>query len=255
MALGAESWIQHHVARRLWPGEDPLHGAVHPSPRSGPPWFRVVGITESVRGDGPDQPPTGRVYLPVGSMDNEGWLSRSATLLVRTAPGRELGLATAVRRVITGLDPAVPLTVRGSVTETWARTMGRSTFTLFLLAAAAGTAVILGLVGLYGVVAYRVGRRRAEIGLRMALGARAGQVRMMILRHSLRLVAVGTVIGVVASALLSRALGSLLFGVRPGDPVTLASAAAALVLTALAATWIPARRASRVAPTEALRSD
>jgi putative ABC transport system permease protein len=247
--------VSESVARRLWPDGDPLAGGVHPSPRHGPPWFRVVGVVGSVRGHGPEQPPTDAVYLPVGTMDGEGWLDRSLSLLVRTAAGRESEVVPALRRAVTGLDAAVPLTVTGSLADEQARTMSRSTLTLYLLGGAAATALALGLVGLYGVVAYRVGTRRAEIGLRMALGAPAAQVRALVLRHSLRLVATGTVLGLTASAFLTRFLSSLLFGVRPGDPGALALAAVALVLTALAAAWIPAQRATRVDPATALRNE
>lgn len=247
--------VTENVARRVWPDADPLTGAVHPAPRRGPPWFRVVGVTEAVRGRGPDQPPTEAVYLPVGSMADEGWLSRTETLLVGTASGRETDLVGGLRRAVSELDPSVPLTVRGPLGEEQARIMARTTFTLFMLAAAAATALVLGLVGLYGVVAHRVGRRRGEIGVRMAMGARSGHVRALVLRHSLRLVALGTVLGLVASIVLTRALSSLLFGVRPGDPVTLAVATAALFLTALAASWIPAQRATRLDPVAALKSD
>lgn len=245
--------VSDNVARRLWPGADALRGGIHPAPRRGPPWFPVVGVAEAVRGRGPDQPPTEAVYLPLGAMDDQGWLSRGATVLVKSAPGRETELAGVLRRTVAELDRSVPLTVTGSLAEEQARVMSRSTFTLFLLATAAATALVLGLVGLYGVVAYRVGRRRPEIGLRMAMGARPRQVRMLVLRHSMRLVGLGLGIGLVASLVLTRTLSSLLFGVRPSDPVALAAATAALLATAALASWIPARHAARIDPATTLR--
>ena len=257
MAIGAPTVVvaSEGAARQLWPEGDPLTGAVHPSPRPGPPWFQVVGVAEDVRSNGPDQPATQAIYLPIGAMAEQGWLSRTETLLVKTAPGQESAIVPGVRSVIAAMDPSVPLTVRGSLADEQARTISRSTFTLFLLGTAAATALVLSLVGLYGVVAYRVGRRRAEIGLRMAMGARSGEVRIQVLRHSMKLVAIGVVIGLGASILLTRALSSLLFGVRPGDPVALTTAAVALLVTALAATWIPAQRATRVDPATALRNE
>lgn len=248
--------VSENVARRLWPGGDPLAGGVHPSPGTGPPWFQVVGVAGAVHGRGPDQPATETVYLPMGALADQGWIIRTQTLLVATGTAEgETDLASALRSAVASLDPGVPLTVQGSLTEAQARTMSRSTFTLFLLGTAAATALVLGLVGLYGVVAYRVGRRRAEIGVRMAMGARAAHVRRLVLGHSLRLVAWGTALGLVASLLLTRTLASLLYGVSPGDPGTMVLAAAALVVTALVASWIPAERATRVDPTTALRSE
>jgi predicted permease len=247
--------VSENVARRLWPDGNALGGGVHPSPRTGPPWYHVMGILDPVRSNGPDQEATEAVYFPIGALDAEGGLNRSATLLVSTTPDREMDVAPALRRAIAELDPSVPLTVHGSLSDEQARVMSRSSFTLFLLATAAGTALLLGLVGLYGVVAYRVGRRRPEIGLRMALGAPPQQVRALVLRHALRLVAAGTIIGLAASAVLTHSLSSLLFGVEPGDPATLAASAFALVATATMAAWIPARQAAKVDPARALRSD
>jgi len=244
--------VSGNVAQRLF-ADNPLAAAVHPAPRHGPPWFRIVGVTQAIRGKGPDQPFTEAIYLPVGAMAAEGWLTRTGTLLVKTEPGHELDLADGVRRAITVLDPSVPLTVVGSLAERQAATVSSRTFTLYLLSAAAATALVLGMVGLYGIVAYRVGMRRGEIGLRMAIGAPTGQVRNLVLGHSMRLVATGIILGLAGSAVLTRALSSLLFGVRAGDPLTLTIAAAALLSTALAASWIPAQRATRVDPAVALR--
>jgi hypothetical protein len=247
--------VTRTVADRLWPDSDPLDGAVHPTPGAGPPWFRIVGVVEPIRGDGPGQPPTEAVYFPMGSLAYKGWVERAPTLLVRTAPDAETSLVPALRSIVSELDPTVPLTVRGPLSDALARTTTRTTFTLFLLGTAAATALALGLVGLYGVMAYRVGSRRAEIGVRMAMGADAGRVRRMVLRHSLRLVVLGTAAGLVGSVLLSGTLASLLFGVEPGDPWALGGATMALLATAAAATWIPAQRATRVDPAVALRDE
>ena len=247
--------VSANVAERIWPTGGAVGAGVHPSPRQGPPWYRIEAIVDPVRSRGPDQPAGEVLYLPFSAMEELGWLQRSATLLVKTDPGRELDLAGPLRTLLTELDPAVPLTVAGSLESLQARTMRRSTFTLFLLGTAAATTLILGLVGLYGVVAYRVGSRRAEIGLRMAMGARSGQVHRMVLGRSMRLVAVGTLLGLVGSVVATRVLSSLLFGVQPGDPPALATAAVTLVATAALACWLPALRASRVDPATALRGE
>jgi putative ABC transport system permease protein len=247
--------VTSNAAARLWPDADPLRGGVHPAPQTGPPWFRVVGLAAPVRGEGPDQPPTAAVYLPVGSMDGEGWLNRTVPLLIATNPGRELDLVAALRDAIRRMDPGIPLTVQGSLADELARTMVRSTFTLFLLGTAAITALLLGLVGLYGVVAHRVEGRRTEIGVRMVVGAQAAQVRKMVLGHSLKLVGTGAVIGLVAATFLTRALASLLFQVRSGDPLLLGLAALALIAAAAAASWLPARKATRIDPAQVLREN
>lgn len=247
--------VSENAARRLWPDRDPLTGGLHPAPRRGPPWFPVVGTAASVHGQGPDRPATEVIYLPISARGEESWSERSTGLLVATQPDMEGTVVPALRRAVADLDADIPITISGTLAEELARATVRQTFTLVLLAIAAVTALVLGLVGLYGVIAYRVETRRPEIGIRMAIGARGPQVRQMILRHSLRLVVAGTVFGLVAAAILTRALSSLLFGIRPGDPLTLGVAALALAGCATAASWIPARRASRVDPATALRSD
>jgi ABC-type antimicrobial peptide transport system permease subunit len=206
-----------------------------------------------VRGRGPDQPLTEAVYLPIESAGDLDGVLRSLGIVVAVESGRETAIVPELRRIVSGLDTAVPLTVHGTLEDELARSMVRSSFTLFLLATAAATAVVLGLVGLYGVVAYRVETRRSEIGIRMAMGARAHQVRTMVLRHSMRLVASGTVAGLLAAILLTRTLSSLLFGVSPTDPLTLGATALVLAVAAGVATWIPAERATRVDPVRALR--
>ncbi len=247
--------VSQALARRLWPGQDPLGRGIRPAPRKGPPWYRVVGVLGDVRGAGPREPPVETVYFPPAmALDPWGPL-RSTALLIRTDARAEASVAGALRGAIAELDPRVPVTVLGRVSDEVARSMVRTSFTLFLLGTASLTALVLGLVGLYGVVAYRVGSRTAEIGVRMALGARGGQVRALALGHSLRLVAVGTALGLGGALLLTRFLGSLLYGVRAGDPLVLAAATGALLATALAASWIPARRASRVDPAVALRGE
>jgi ABC-type antimicrobial peptide transport system permease subunit len=193
------------------------------------------------------------VYLPIESAGDEYGVLRSPGLVVAVESGREIAIVPELRRIVAGLDPAVPLTVHGTLEDELARSMVRSSFTLFLLATAAATAVVLGLVGLYGVVAYRVETRRSEIGIRMAMGARTQHVRSMVLRHSMGLVALGTAGGLVAAVALTRTLSSLLFGISPTDPVTLGSTALILAVAAAVATWIPAERATRVDPVRALR--
>ncbi|MBW3535738.1 MAG: ABC transporter permease [Gemmatimonadetes bacterium] len=247
--------VSEGLARRLWPGSDPLGRGLRPAPRSGPPWYRVVGVVADVRGNGPAAPPTETLYFPPAmALDPWGPL-RSTGLLLAVEPGAEGTAAPALRAVVADMDPDVPVTVEGGLDEQVARSMVRTSFTLFLLGSAATVALVLGLVGLYGVVSYRVGSRRAEFGIRMAMGARGQDVRNLVLRRSLGLAAAGTVLGVVAALGLTRLLESLLHDVRPGDPWLLSAAALTLLATAAVAAWIPAQRATRVDPAVTLRSE
>jgi ABC-type antimicrobial peptide transport system permease subunit len=133
--------------------------------------------------------------------------------------------------------------------------MAQTSFTLVILGIAAGVTLLLGLVGIYGVIAYVVAQRRREVGIRMALGAAAGEVQTLFLRHGLIVTAIGLVIGGLAAAGVTRFIGTLLFGVSPLDPVTYALSLAGLGAIALLATWLPARQATRVDPAVALRGE
>jgi putative ABC transport system permease protein len=133
--------------------------------------------------------------------------------------------------------------------------MARTTFTLIMIGAAAGVALLLGAIGIYGVISYMVSLRTREIGVRMALGARADQVRRMVVRQGLVLAAIGAAIGLVGALGMSRLISSLLYGIAPYDPVTLGSVTLGLLVVAAVASWLPAMRAARIDPIEALRSE
>jgi putative ABC transport system permease protein len=148
----------------------------------------------------------------------------------------------------------VPVANERSMDQVVARSMVKRTFTLTLLGIASAMALILSAIGLYGVVSYVVGERRGEIGIRVALGAQRGDVGRMIVMQSVRLAVIGVVVGVAAALATTRLLQSLLFEVQPTDPATLIAVAVGLVLLAAVASWLPARRAMRVDPVEALRT-
>ena len=139
--------------------------------------------------------------------------------------------------------------------EIYNESMAQTSFTLVILGIAAAVTLLLGIVGIYGVIAYVVAQRRREVGIRMALGAAAGEVQRLFLRHGLLITAAGLVLGAGASAALMRLLGALLFGVSPLDPVTYTVSLLGLGSIALLATWLPARRATRVDPAIALRGE
>ncbi|HSL83150.1 MAG TPA: FtsX-like permease family protein, partial [Thermoanaerobaculia bacterium] len=158
-------------------------------------------------------------------------------------------------RVVHGIDRAQPVSQVALLADRVHDSLAPQRFVTGLLAAFAGLALVLAAVGLYGVMAYAVGRRTREIGVRTALGARRGDVLALVLRQGAGLIVLGLALGALLAWGLARALAGLLYGVAPGDPVTFAGMAALLAVAALAATWLPARRAARLDPTEALRAE
>jgi putative ABC transport system permease protein len=250
--------VSRAVAERTWPGEDPIGKGII-SYQDGPPWYRVIGVADDVRGRGLDQPPIEAIYYPVLAIEGAQQIGpfRGPTYVVRASLPDPMQLRDPIRQLLAGMDPEVPMANARTMEEVimTSPTMARTTFTMTLLGISAVMALFLSAVGLYGVIAYLVGRRRAEIGVRMALGARVGQVARLVMLQSVRLTALGIVVGVIAAVLMTRVLASLLFGVQPADPVTLTVVSTLLLLVAMLASLIPARRAARVDPSEALRSD
>jgi ABC-type antimicrobial peptide transport system permease subunit len=156
---------------------------------------------------------------------------------------------------VEAVNPRIPISNPRSMEDVVETAGARTSFTMTLLGSASGIALLLGLVGIYGVVSYIVTQRTREIGVRMALGATAPSVRGMVVKQGLAMAAVGAVLGLVAAGALGSLMESVLFGVQPTDPLTYASVALALVAVCVLATWIPAARAARVDPSTALRSE
>ena len=162
-------------------------------------------------------------------------------------------LITAAREQVRALDPEQPIYDLRTLAEMRDRSIAPQRLNLTLLGIFAGIGLALALIGLYGVLAYAVAQRRREIGVRMALGAQRADVLQLVVGHGMRLVLAGLVIGLIGALALTRLLRALLFGVGPTDPVTFAATPLLLALTALLACWLPAARASKVDPMEALR--
>jgi predicted permease len=246
--------ISRSLAEQFWPGQDPIGKGIQCC-QPGKAWFRVVGVLDDYRGRGFDKPETQTVFFPMitpTGAHNEG-NSRYMTAVVRSRSGNLQALLPAIRQTITSMDAQVPLANEQSVKQIVAKSLAKRTFTLTLLAIASAMALLLSGIGLYGVVSYVVSERRGEIGVRIALGARTAVVGRMIVMQSVQLAAVGVVVGLVGAFAAMRVMRSLLFGVEPTDPITLLVVAAALILLAAGASWLPARRAMRVSPVEALR--
>ena len=160
-----------------------------------------------------------------------------------------------IRTAVRDIDPNLPIARVQTLSVLYDRSMARTFFTLIMLGIAGGIALFIGVIGLYGVVAYTVAQRRREVGIRMALGAEAGAIKRMFLRYGVAFAGFGIGVGLAAAAALSRFLSSLLYGVTAHDPATYVAVPAVLMLAALAACYIPARRAAQVDPAETLRME
>ncbi len=241
--------INEAFARKAFPGQDPIGRTIFCGLDSEKP-MKIVGVVGDVRQYGPATAPWPEIYMP---NEQHPRVATAMSVLVRTAA--ESGLLTeTLRRKVRALSPDVPVkftTLEASLAENTAAPRFRT----LLLGIFAGLAVILAMAGVSGVMAYTVGQRSGEIGLRMALGANTGDVLRLVLRQGLTLAVVGLVIGLVGAFAASRLLTSMLFEVKPNDPVTYAGVAALLCLVTLAASYIPARRAANVDPLVALRQE
>jgi putative ABC transport system permease protein len=243
--------INQSLARRYWPGEDPLGQRVNLArPEVQHAWRTVVGVVGDVRHAGLDAEIQPEVYAPYYQMAEP-----STTLVVR-AVTEPLMLAAAVRAAVRAVDLDQPVsevrTMPRVVAESEA--MGSRRTVLLLLSAFAVLAMLLATVGVYGVISYSVAQRTQEIGVRMALGAASGDLVWMVVRQALGLALAGVIIGTLAGLALTRFLSKLAFGVSPADPATFAAVAALLLAVALAASYLPARAATRVDPLTALRA-
>jgi ABC-type lipoprotein release transport system permease subunit len=248
--------VTRALADRFWPGENPIGRGIKGN-GSRPPFYRVVGVTDDVRGQGLEKPPVEAVFFPIIPMAQAPLWSppNDVDLVVRTSLDDPTMLVSTIRRTIATLDPTVSVDRVQTLTSVVQHSLARVSFILALLAIAAFMALLLSAVGTYGVIAYLVTQRRSEIGLRMALGARAWEVTRLVVGHSFRLALLGAVTGTVAAMATTRLLSSLLYGVQATDPVTFIAAVGFLLLVAVLASLAPARRAARVDPVEALRAN
>ncbi|HEY6384560.1 MAG TPA: ABC transporter permease [Candidatus Acidoferrum sp.] len=211
------------------------------------PWSVVVGVAENVRDDGVDQPPPTLVYFPGAR--------RSVTFALRTSRAGTEGLLREITAKLHSIDSSLPLVSTRTLSDINRLAMERRSFVLVLLGIAAGMAVTLSIIGVYGVLAYAVAQRRKEISIRVAVGAEPRMIKALFLRQGLILTFVGGAIGLVLARGVSPWMSSLLFGVSPSDPLTYGISSAVILGAALAASYLPSRRAASMHPIEALRSD
>jgi predicted lysophospholipase L1 biosynthesis ABC-type transport system permease subunit len=213
-----------------------------------------VGEVGDVHYDALDKPANDVLYLPIVSQRDDSLVAEHfVSLLVRTDREAPATLST-IRKTVHSLDPALPTYDEHSLTDIVSAASARARVTLLLLAIASVLALILGAVGIYGVMAYGVSLRQREIGVRIALGARPLDVSRMVSRQGVTLGAVGVVIGVICALSVTHLLRGLLYDVSPTDPLVLGATCVVLLVVALLASWIPARRAAAVDPSDALRA-
>jgi predicted permease len=247
--------VSESFARRWWPNTSPVGTRLNGGGMLSRDWWEVVGVVGDVHQTRLEADPQPTIYLPltVGSR-TEPFAMRSLDVVVRTA-GAPYELLPVLRRELRQLNSGIPLANPRTMDEIFDAATAQSSFTMAMLGSSAGIALLLGLVGIYGVVSYLVSLRTREFGVRIALGATASAVKRMVVFQGLALAVSGIVFGLVAAGLLSSLMASLLYGVNARDPVTYVVMAAALILVALLATWFPAARAASVDPGQALRED
>jgi ABC-type antimicrobial peptide transport system permease subunit len=219
-------------------------------------WITIVGVVESVRDTSLQATPARSVYYPQAiSPDTLLGPARRTMALVARTNGDVAATTRSLQRLVRELDPTLPTFAVHSMREVMSASIARLSFTMAVLGVAAGVTLVLGVVGLYGVIAYVVTLRTRELGVRIALGAQPSAVAAMVTRQGLTLSGIGVVVGLVLVAVVARFLRTFLYEVAPTDPVTLAVSAGLLLVFALIASWVPARRAARVDPMEALRAE
>jgi putative ABC transport system permease protein len=239
--------INETMARRYWPGEDPVGKRILIEMKDENSMNEIIGIVKDTKVQGLDEPSRPMSYWPIPELPYPGM-----SYVIRT-DGNPAAVVGLVRDAIWAIDRDQPLADVRTMDQVIGETLSRARFTTLLLGVFSLVAVLLAAIGIYGVMSYTVAERTQEIGIRMALGAEPGAVVRLVVRQGLLLAGIGTGAGLLVALGVTRLLGSMLFEMSPSDPVTFAGVAAGLVVVATVACFIPARRAARVDPMEALR--
>jgi predicted permease len=239
--------ISENFAREYWGS---AQAAVGKQIRSVPtdPWSEVIGVAGDIRHDGVNKKAPSTVYWPMRS-------STSLTFLVRSSRAGTESLSTGIRQAVSAVNGSVPVTEMRTMKEVSGRSMSRTAFTLALLAISGCMALLLAVVGIYAVISYTVAQRTREIGIRMALGAQQGNLKLMFVGNGLAWSAIGAAAGLAVAIALSRLMSTLLFEISPFDPLTYGVVVIGLLSAAAVASYLPARRITRVDPVEALRAE
>jgi putative ABC transport system permease protein len=241
-------------ASRVWGDHDAIGHQLEIGTRLGLGGARAGGTVIGIAGDIREHGPSSRIP-PTLYLAHAQWPNGSMSIVAKARNGDPSSLVQPLRALLQDLDPDVPMSAVRSMDQIAAAAVAQPRLYLVLIASFAGTALLLAAIGLYGVLAYAVGQRTREIGIRLALGAKRGEVLRMVMTQAGQLAVAGVVIGLAAALIASRALRSQLFQVAPTDAMTYVLVGTGLLLVALIASWIPARRASRIDPLTALRHD
>jgi hypothetical protein len=239
--------ISESVKGRFWPNVSALGKRMQ---TAGAP-ARSVGVVGDVHATGLETPAESYIYKPM--LDSIGGGAGPMSMVVR-ADQDPLALGAPIRELVRSMDAGLPISEMRTMEDVVAESLSRTTFTMTLLVIAAGIALLLGAVGVYGVISYVSSQRTAEIGLRMALGTDASGIRGMILRQGMVIAGAGVLVGLAGAVALGRLLGSLLYGVSPLDPVTLVAGSLLFLAVSALAAAVPAHRAARTPPAVALQS-
>ena len=254
---GAIAIVSENTARDIWGTPEAALGKRIRTNRKDD-WREVIGVVADEHADGVDKPAPTIVYWPLLTRNFEGTalnVERYVSYVIRTPRADSPPFRSEIQKALWALDSNLPLAEIDSLQKFYNRSLARTSFTLLLLFIAGSMAVLLGLVGIYGVVSYSVSQRTREIGIRLALGAPVAQVITAFVRSGLTLSAIGCMCGLGAALLFVPLMRPLLFSVTPSDPLTYAATSVGLMAAAALASYLPATRATRVNPVDALRAE
>jgi predicted permease len=246
--------INETAARMYWPGDDPIGRTIRYYPRESSPSLRIVGIVGDVRSMGAHAAAPPAVYAPYGQASRLSYDQRSMTFVIR-ARGNPVDVAASARAAVAAIDSGLPVANMQPMTAIARAAIGEPRFATIVMSFFAIVACLLATLGLYGILAYNVEQRVREIGVRVALGADRREILRLFIRNGMSLMALGIAVGVPAALALTRVLQELLSGVTSSDPLTYAAVVGIFLTTTLVASYLPARRATRLDPVSALRAD
>jgi predicted permease len=222
------------------------------------PWVEVIGVVQDVRHNGVDEKAPAIIYWP--AMLNSPYTAkptidapRAVTFAIRSNRAGNEAFIAEIQQAVGAVNANLPVASVFTMQEIYSKSLARTSFTLTMLAIAGTMALALGIIGIYGVISYAVSQRTREIGIRLALGAQKNELKWMFVRSALTLTVIGVAIGIIAAAMLTQSMTSLLFGISPLDPITYLTVPLVLAAAALLASYLPARRAASINPVEALR--
>ena len=247
--------VNEALVKRFYPDQNPLGRRVNPSLGRDSTWFTIIGVVKDVKQGGLEAPAGTELYFYYDQLPRiAGFAPGQMNIVINSTRPLE-ALAPAIRRAVREMDPALPIVQLRTMEEVVGASVTRQRFLSLLLGIFAAVALTLAAIGTYGILSYMVTERQREIGIRMALGADSGQVVRLIMGQGMTIALIGVVIGIAGAYFLSRLTASLLYGVSPSDPLTFATVSGVIVVVAMAACLLPTRRAMRVDPLEAIRSD